>query len=78
MKAGFGSLMAGATAEAVEETSEELLADFSRVLYNGLQSLQGKDDTKMKPFENMFDRYAMSFLGGFIGGGVSSAAFDIN
>jgi len=33
-----------------------------------------------KPWEDehLFDRYAMSFLGGFIGGGVSSAAFDFS
>lgn len=79
LKAGFGSLMAGASAEAVEETSEEVLADFSRVLFNGLQELKGNKDIKLqKPWEDehLFDRYAMSFLGGFIGGGISSAAFD--
>jgi hypothetical protein len=75
LKAGMGSLVAGATAEAVEETTEEVLADFSRVLFNGLEQLRGKD-ARLKPFENAFDRYGMSFLGGFIGGGVSSAAFD--
>lgn len=77
LKAGLGSLLAGASAEAVEETTEELLADFSRVLYNGLEQLQGKD-SRMSPFENAFDRYAMSFLGGFLGGGISSAAFEVN
>ena len=75
LKAGISSVFAGATAEAVEETSEELLGDFSRVLFNGLESLQGKE-TRLNPFENVIDRYGMSFLGGFMGGGVSSAAFD--
>lgn len=74
---GFGSLFAGATAEAVEETSEELLADFSRVLFNGLEQLQGKE-TRLKPFENGYDRYSMSFLGGFLGGGISSASMDFS
>ena len=81
LKAGIGSLFAGASAEAVEETSEEVLADFSRVLFNGLQKLKGNNDVRMqKPWEDehLFDRYAMSFLGGFIGGGVSSAAFDFS
>lgn len=74
---GVGSVFAGAMAEALEETSEEVLADFSRVLFNGLQKLQGKD-TRLEPFENMTDRYAMSFLGGFLGGGVSGAVFDFS
>lgn len=81
LKAGVGSLFAGASAEAIEETSEEVLADFSRVLFNGLQELKGNKDIKLKkPWEDehLFDRYAMSFLGGFIGGGISSAAFDFS
>ena len=77
LKSGVGSVFAGASAEAVEETSEELLADFSRVLFNGLQQLKG-NDVRLKPFENITDRYGMSFLGGFIGGGVSSATFDFS
>jgi len=36
LRAGMGSVLAGASAEAIEETSEEVLADFSRVLFNGL------------------------------------------
>ena len=81
LKAGIGSLFAGASAEAIEETSEEVLADFSRVLFNGLQELKGNKDIRLKkPWEDehLFDRYAMSFLGGFIGGGISSAAFDFS
>lgn len=77
LKAGVGSLFVGASAEAIEETSEEFLADFSRVLFNGLQQLKG-NDVRLKPFENIIDRYGMSFLGGFIGGGVSSATFDFS
>ena len=75
LKAGLGSVFAGATAEAVEETTEEVLGDIARVLFNGLEQLQGKE-TRLQPFENVIDRYGMSFLGGFMGGGVSSAAFD--
>jgi len=80
LKAGFGSIFAGATAEAVEETSEEVLADFSRVLFNGLQSLKGNDVRLKAPWEDdhLFDRYTMSFLGGFFGGGISSAAMDFS
>ena len=77
LKSGVSSVFAGGLAEAVEETSEEVLADFSKVLYNGLEQLQGKS-SRMTPFENIFDRYSMSFLGGFLGGGISSAAFDFS
>ena len=78
LKAGMGSLIAGGLAEGIEETSEELLGDFSRALFNGLQQLKGNDNVKLKPFENAFDRYALSFLGGFAGGGISSATFDFS
>lgn len=81
LKAGFGSLIAGGLAEGIEETTEEVLADFSRVLFNGLQSLKGNDSVRMnKPWEDehLFDRYAMNFLGGLIGGGISSAATDFS
>jgi hypothetical protein len=30
-------LVAGASAEAIEEVSEEVLGDFARVLFNGLE-----------------------------------------
>lgn len=79
LKAGFGSLLAGGLAEGTEETTEEVLADISRILFNGLQSLKRNDSVRMqKPWEDdhLFDRYSMSFLGGLIGGGVSSAATD--
>lgn len=80
LKAGFGSLLAGASAEAVEETTEEVLADIARVAFNGLQSLKGTDIKMQAPWEDehLFDRYAMSFLGGFLGGGISSATFDFS
>lgn len=80
LKAGFGSLLAGASGEAVEETTEEVLADIARVTFNGLQSLKGSDIKMQAPWEDehLFDRYAMSFLGGFLGGGISSATFDFS
>lgn len=82
LKAGAGSVFAGALAEGTEETAEEVLADFSRVLFNGLQRLKGNDKVQMtapfSPESGMFDRYVLSFLGGFVGGGVSSAAMDFS
>jgi hypothetical protein len=74
-KSGAGAVFAGALAEATEETSEELLADFQRGIFNAIQQLRGTD-VRMKPFDNWEDRYAMSFLGGFLGGGISAGTLD--
>ena len=59
-----------------EELSEEVLADFSKSAFNAVNWLRG-DETRMAgAWENIGDRYGMSLLGGFIGGGISSAATD--
>ena len=76
------SLAAGA-GEGVEEVSEELLADFSKGCYNVVKWLQG-EDTRLDSFGYNFDtgefnvgdlanRYSMSLVGGFIGGGLTNA-----
>lgn len=76
------SLAAGA-GEGVEEVSEELLADFSKGCYDVVKWLQG-EDTRLDSFGYNFDtgefnasdlvnRYGMSLVGGFIGGGLTNA-----
>lgn len=76
------SLAAGA-GEGVEEVSEELLADFSKGCYDIVKWLQG-EDTRLDSFGYNFDtgefnvsdlanRYSMSLVGGFIGGGLTNA-----
>jgi len=65
------SIFAHALGEGTEEVSEELLADFSKSCFNVAQWLQG-DDTRMHAWENMADRYGMSFFGGLIGGGINA------
>jgi len=37
--------------------------------------LQG-DEGRMSAWDNMFDRYAMSFLGGAVGGGLTALGTD--
>lgn len=75
------SLAAGA-GEGVEEVSEELLADFSKGCYDVVKWLQG-EDTRLDSFGYNFDtgefnisdlanRYSMSLVGGFIGGGLTN------
>lgn len=73
------SLFSHGFAESVEETSEEFLADFSRSCYNLTQWLQG-DDSRLKAFDNILDRYAMSAIGGFVGGGINGISMnpDVN
>lgn len=61
-----------ALAESFEETSEELLADLSKTIFNGVRWLQGEKSLDLGEWSNMIDRYGMSALGGFFGGGVAS------
>lgn len=74
-KGTLGSAVSGGLGEAIEETTEELLADFSKSCYNAVQYLQG-DEGRMSAWDNMFDRYAMSFLGGAVGGGLTALGTD--
>lgn len=85
---GKGFLKASGSAglaEGLEETSEELLADFAKGCYNIVNWLQ-EDTTRMSSFgfnwtngerswsgKDLIDRYGMSFVGGFIGGGFANA-----
>ena len=73
---GKGASVVGAHAlgEAFEETSEELLADASKAIFNVTRWLRGEEALDFWKGDNIFDRYAMSALGGLVGGGVTSAA----
>ena len=70
------TVLAHAMAEATEEVSEELLADFSKSAFNVYRWLANEESLDLGEWENMFDRYSMSALGGFIGGGITSAGTD--
>lgn len=57
--------------EGVEEVSEELVADTSKSLYELAGQLGFNTSVSdVGAWDNAFDRYAMSFLGGALGGGV--------
>lgn len=73
---GSNVVMAHAMGEAFEEVSEEVLADFSKSVFNATRWLRGEDSLDMGQWDNMFDRYGMSALGGFFGGGINSVATD--
>ena len=70
-----GTVLAQGLGEGIEEVSEELLADFSKSCFNLVKHLQG-DDVRMSAWEDMGNRYAMSFAGGILGGGINAAASD--
>lgn len=68
--------------EGVEEVSEELLADFSKGCFDVVKWLQG-EDTRLNAFgynfetgqwdsSELIDRYGMSLVGGFVGGGLTN------
>lgn len=65
-------MIANAMGEGIEEVSEELLADFSKSLFNASAWLRG-DESRLNAWENMSNRYGLSFVGGVIGGGLGQA-----
>lgn len=71
------NMLAGAMAEGLEEVTEEFWADLSKSLYNATQYLRGEEDTYMKAWENVFDRYVMSAVGGAVGGGITALDLDV-
>ena len=60
--------------EGAEEVSEEFLADAIRCIHD----LGHWSEGKMLDTDKIFDRYAMNFVGGFIGGGVNGLATDFS
>lgn len=67
-KAGLKATVANALGEGFEEVSEELLYDFSKSMTNLGMWLAGSDTPPLQAWNNMVDRYGMSFVGGFVGG----------
>ena len=64
---GFGK----AIGEGLEEVSEELATDFAKTLYELAGTVGFKTTTDdVGSWDNAVDRYAMSFLGGTMGGGL--------
>lgn len=59
-----------AAGEGIEEVSEELAADLSKQLGQIAGQFGYASQTDYGAWENWFDRYAMNFLGGAVGGGI--------
>ena len=64
--------VASALSEGVEETSEELLLDFSKTIFNIATEL-GSGAKFDDNWKDLATRYGMSFIGGTIGGGIATA-----
>ena len=63
---------AAALSEGVEETSEELLLDFAKTVFNIATEI-GSGAKFDDNWKDMATRYGMSFIGGTIGGGIATA-----
>ena len=72
--ANLGKILWGnAVGEMLEETSEELLADLSKEALTLYRQFKNEDHINMWQNDNWVERYFMSALGGFLGGGMNTA-----
>ena len=74
-KGMLGNTMANALGEGVEEVSEEFLADISKQAYNLVSWFTG-NDVQLDAWKDMGNRYALSFLGGALGGSLAGIGLD--
>ena len=74
-KGMLGNTMANALGEGVEEVSEEFLADISKQAYNLVSWFTG-NDVRLDAWKDMGNRYALSFLGGALGGSLAGVGLD--
>lgn len=73
----LSAIAANGLGEGIEEVSEELLYDFTKQLYNSYYWLTG-DDLRYKAWDNMGERYSLSFVGGLMGGSLFSGTQTYN
>lgn len=72
-KSGLKATAANALGEGIEEVSEEVLYDFAKSVTNLGMWLAGSDTPPLQAWDNMFDRYGMSLVGGALGGAMFDA-----
>lgn len=72
-KSGLKATAANALGEGIEEVSEEVLYDFAKSVTNLGMWLAGSDTPPLQAWDNMLDRYGMSFVGGMLGGAMFDA-----
>lgn len=64
------SVLGKSVGEGLEEVSEELVTDIAKSLYQLGYDFGITSQENIGAWENMFERYAMNFLGGAAGGGL--------
>ncbi len=74
-KGVLSNTVANALGEGIEEVSEELLADLAKQAYNTIKWIQG-DTTRLDAWQDMGNRYLLSFVGGALGGGLAGVGLD--
>lgn len=72
-KNAWSAASATALGEGIEEVTEELLRDLTTSTYNLYNWMSGSKSPKMSSFNNVADRYLMSFVGGALGGAMYSS-----
>lgn len=72
-KSAWSAASSTAFAEGIEEVTEELLRDLTTSTYNLYNWMSGSTSPKMSSFDNVADRYLMSFVGGALGGAMYSS-----
>lgn len=74
IKGDIDTLLKASAAEGIEEMSEELMQDTFKNVYNGLNSIGSTKTKKGNQFQftadDIMKRYAMSFIGGAVGGAI--------
>jgi len=73
LKSASKMTMSSMLSEGIEETSEELLLDLSKTLFNAANALRGDETRFDDAWKDMATRYGMSFIGGTVGGGIATA-----
>lgn len=72
LKLTGAAMISNALGEGFEETSEEVLYDLSKTIYNFIHQLNGNSQ-RLTAWDDIGNRYALSFVGGIIGGGLGQA-----
>jgi hypothetical protein len=74
-KGVLSNAAANALGEGVEEVSEELLSDLAKQAYNTVKWMTGST-SRLDAWQDMSNRYLLSFVGGAIGGGLAGIGLD--
>lgn len=77
-KAGTLGIVGKAFGEGLEETAEELVTDLVKYAGEVAGEFGLMSQADLGAFDNMLLRYGMSFVGGFVGGGIFGAMDVIN